>query len=369
MPKWDLPWFPEWNKKHPTDVYGPAILIGAVGAAVVFAALIVTWGWPAQTATDQTGPRGTGMGVPKFVAVLEAGDPTIANYESEALYKPESGDALAKDVYENVQVLGDLTEDNFNRLMNAITQWVSPEQGCAYCHGDEGEFASDDLYTKVVSRRMIQMTQFLNEDWSDHVGPAGVNCYTCHRGENVPSDIWFKIAPVHEAVQGWSANQNYAAMQNVSTSLPADALEKYLLQAEQISVHDLEPRVAGMPSDPEYRTWQDTERTYSLMNYFSNSLGVNCTFCHNTRAFYDAEQHTPQWSTASLGILMVQELNNEYLVPLQDAYPENRLGPKHADAPKAACKTCHKGWSKPMNGLDMISDWPELATREAPVYE
>ena len=26
-----LPWFREWNKANPTDIYGPAIIIGAVG--------------------------------------------------------------------------------------------------------------------------------------------------------------------------------------------------------------------------------------------------------------------------------------------------------------------------------------------------
>jgi photosynthetic reaction center cytochrome c subunit len=41
----------------------------------------------------------------------------------------------------------------------------------------------------------------------------------------------------------------------------------------------------------------------------------------------------------------------------------------HADAPKAACATCHKGYQKPMGGMDMISDWPELAAPGAPVYE
>ena len=30
---------------------------------------------------------------------------------------------------------------------------------------------------------------------------------------------------------------------------------------------------------------QSTEQTYALMIAISNSLGVNCTFCHNSRAF------------------------------------------------------------------------------------
>ena len=157
-----------------------------------------------------------------------------------------------------------------------------------------------------------------------------------------------------------------------STSLPSDALESYLLEANQITVHDLESRVAGGPAseDDLLPSIQDTERTYSLMNYFANSLGVNCVFCHNSRAFYAAQgEVTPQWSTASLGILMVQDLNNEFLVPLKDTYPAERLGPVYADAPKAACRTCHKGYQQPMQGTNAIGDWPELASTEAPEYE
>jgi Photosynthetic reaction centre cytochrome C subunit. len=248
--------------------------------------------------------------------------------------------------------------------MTAFTFWVAPDEGCAYCHAgaDEGNYADDSLYTKVVSRRMIEMTQFINEEWSGHVNAnaeVGVNCNTCHRGQNVPSDIWFRIAPVNSNTAGWASVQNRTTSQSQFTSLPSDALESYLLDTQQIAVHDLASRVDTQPGDP---TWQDTERTYSLMNYFSNSLGRNCVFCHNSRAFYDAAQVTPQWSTASLGIAMVQDINNEYLVPLRDVYPEHRLGPVYADAPKAACRTCHKGYQQPMQGLNAIGDWPELAT-------
>ena len=366
-------WFSEWNKTNPTNVFGPAIIIGVVGSAVFAAALIVTWGQPFATKSMQTGPRGTGMSVPEFVAEIEAADPTIEDYYTEEPYVPEGGEALAKDVYENVQVLGDLTEDNFNRLMNAMTQWIAPEEGCAYCHGDVdlSEYGKDDLYTKVVSRRMIQMTQNINENWDGHVNAnevVGVNCYTCHRGQHVPSDIWFKITPVLASVEGWNGNQNRATSLSQYTSLPSDALEKYLLEDNPINVHSLESRVAGRPGVDDYASIQDTERTYSLMNYVSNSLGVNCLFCHNSRAFYSGEEVTPQWATEGLGIIMVQEMNNEYLVPLRDVYPAERLGPIYGDAPKAACKTCHKGYQQPLQGLNMIDDWPELASTESPEY-
>ncbi|SIS50618.1 photosynthetic reaction center cytochrome c subunit [Roseivivax lentus] len=370
-----LPWFKKWNEDRPTDIYGPAILVGAVGAAVIVAAFLVVVGQPFATKSMQTGPAGTGMVVTEFVNEIEAADPTIADYYTEAAYVPEEGDPLASEVYENVQVLGGVTEGNFLRLMNAMTQWVAPEQGCVYCHAgaNDGNYAGDDLYTKIVSRRMIQMTQNINEYWAGHVNAneeVGVNCYSCHRGQNVPSEIWFKIAPVNEAAAGWAAVQNRVTVQSQFTSLPSDALEKYLLDGEQINVHNLEAHVAELPSQEGVRNWQQTERTFSLMNYVSNSLGVNCNFCHNSRAFYDGGQITPQWATESLGIQMVLEMNNDYLVPLEDQYPPERLGPVYADAPKAACKTCHKGYQQPLQGMNVIADWPELATTSGDyVYE
>ena len=208
-------------------------------------------------------------------------------------------------------MLGDLTEDNFNRLMLAMTEWIAPEQSCAYCHGEEGNFASDDLYTKVVARRMIQMTQNINETWTDHVAPAGVTCYTCHRGQNVPSGIWFEVTPTVNAMAGWGAVQNRVTSLSQSTSLPSDALQKYLVEYEPVRVSDLAPRVENEGT----ASVQDTERTFSLMNYFSNALGTNCGFCHNSRAFYDLDQSTPQLVQAQLGIGMALDLNNDYLLP------------------------------------------------------
>ena len=359
-------WFDDWNAKNPTNVFGPAILVGTVGGALFVAAMVASWGSPFYDETTQTGPRGTGMHVVSFVGTEP--DPTIADYYTEPPYEAEPGEPLAGEVYENLQVLGEVSEGNFLRLMTAITLWVAPEEGCIYCHveGPDGEInhASDANYTKVVSRRMIQMTQYINDEWYAHVNAnqeVGVNCYSCHRGQPVPSEIWFRIEPVVESMEGWAGVQNRATVQSQFTSLPSDALYRYLYEDNRITVHDLESRVAGVPSDPDVPTWQDTERTYSLMNYFANSLGVNCVFCHNSRAFYDPAQYTPQWATASLAILMVQEMNNIFLEPLGPVYPPERLGPVYADAPKAACKTCHKGYYKPMQGLNMIADWPELA--------
>jgi photosynthetic reaction center cytochrome c subunit len=366
-------WLREWNKRHPfteQDAYRVGVPIGVAGAIIIVIALILAWGNPWPTQQAQTGPDGTGMAVIKFETTIAAIEASTEDVYTEEPWIPEGGEMTAAEAYENVQVLGDLTVDNFNRLMTAITEWVSPEQGCAYCHGDEGGFAADDLYTKVVSRHMIQMTRDLNVNWAGHVAPAGVNCYTCHRGQNVPSGIWFRQVPVVEVFEGWGAVQNRPTVHTISTSLPSDALLRYLVEDQSIKVHDLEPRVPSDPASGQEPTWQDTERTYSLMNYFSNSLGVNCLFCHNSRAFYDPAQVTPQWASALLGIDMVQELNNQWLIPIGDLLPPERLGPEYGDAPKAACRTCHKRANKPLLGMDMVSDWPELTILEgAPSYE
>ncbi len=85
---------------------------------------------------------------------------------------PQDG-PLAGTVYKNVQVLDDLSVAEFTRVMLAITQWVAPQdQSCAYCHGGD-DLAADDLYTKVVSRRMLQMVRDINANWKDHVARHG----------------------------------------------------------------------------------------------------------------------------------------------------------------------------------------------------
>ena len=53
-------WFNRWNEENPTNVFGPAILIGALGGAVFLAIMVVVFGQPYATSSLQTGPRGQG---------------------------------------------------------------------------------------------------------------------------------------------------------------------------------------------------------------------------------------------------------------------------------------------------------------------
>lgn len=260
-------------------------------------------------------------------------------------------------VYQNVQILGDLSLPEFSRTMNAMSTWVTggaKPENCNYCH-EGNNFASDALYTKKVARVMLSMTQKANQDWKAHVGDTGVTCYTCHRGNPVPSESWTSNPGYSHASGMKQTGQNVGGVGAVAnTSLPFDPLSMFLLDDNNIRV---QPE-AALPQSSD-RNVKDTEATYALMMHFSDSLGVNCTYCHNSRAFASWEQSPPQRVTAWHGIRMVQALNAGFLDPLRPTYPASRLGPT-GDAPKANCATCHQGAYKPLYGAPLAKDHPEL---------
>jgi photosynthetic reaction center cytochrome c subunit len=182
----------------------------------------------------QRGYRGLGMVEmlhPATVKAQLAANTVPAPFASVPAVGPK-----ASAVYKNVQVLGDLPVAQFTRLMAAITTWVAPTQGCAYCH--ESNLASDNLYTKVVARRIIQMVQHINTDWSTHVAQTGVTCFTCHRGQPVPSNIWFNN-PGNAHFTGMAETQmGVAGATPVAgeTSLPFDPYTPFLEQDNGIRV-------------------------------------------------------------------------------------------------------------------------------------
>lgn len=318
-----------------------------VGAAVLFGA---DWDTP-PVDTDQIGYRGTGMFLTKDRE--KQADLRLANAVPEPLYEADPEGDRASDVYENVQVLGDLSDDQFNLFMASITEWVSPEQGCAYCHNEEN-LASDEVYTKVVARRMIQMTQTINVDWQDHVGQVGATCYTCHRGQAVPANVWAtNLGPGKKGrALGWRDGQNVVGEQVGNTSLPTNALESYLLNDKEIRVHSL----TALPNGENPTTTKETEETWALMMHMSEGLGANCMTCHNSRAFNDWDQSPPQRVTAWHGIRMAREINQTYMTGLAPVFPDNRKGPE-GDVLKVNCATCHNGVQKPLYGVSMLKEF------------
>jgi photosynthetic reaction center cytochrome c subunit len=138
------------------------------------------------------------------------------------------------------------------------------------------------------------------------------------------------------------------------SSLPFDPFTPFL-------EHDKDIRVVSQTALPttDHQSIKQTEWTYALMMNFSQSLGVNCTYCHNSRSFTDWDQSTPQRATAWYGIRMVRDLNTTYLDPLHGTFPTARLGVE-GDSPKVNCATCHNGIYKPLFGVGMAKGFPEL---------
>ncbi|MGF1474579.1 MAG: photosynthetic reaction center cytochrome PufC [Geminicoccaceae bacterium] len=337
------------------NIWGP---LAICAGSLLTIAMITTAGWDRPPIeAEQVGFRGVGM--EQITNPRDRADDAPRHEVPEEPWPLElaaADEPTAGEIYENVQVLGHLGDDQFNRLMAAMTEWVSPEQGCNYCHNPEN-MADDNIYTKIVSRRMLQMTQHINANWQDHVGQVGVTCHTCHRGKPVPEQIWFSQAVEEQGILGDTAGQNRVATMVGTTSLPYDPFTPFFTSdPEDIRVISLN----ALPTDHESKIKQ-TEWTYGLMIHMSESLGVNCTYCHNSRSFFAWDQSRPQRTTAWHGIQMVRDLNQDYLTPLGPQYPNYRLGDDLGDAPKAHCGTCHLGVNQPLYGAEMLAAYPSLA--------
>jgi photosynthetic reaction center cytochrome c subunit len=314
--------------------------------------------------STQLGPRGAAMEqVDNLNLVKPAALPPASAYPL-----PSRDGQRARDVYPDLKVLGDISVDEFGLLMANITEWVVPkdappeQQGCNYCHNPEN-MASYEKYTKTVALKMLQMTQTMNVDWKDHVKQTGVTCYTCHRGKAVPEYNWsFAPEPVSGTILNNRHGQNAPSKTVGWSSLPNDPNGYFLYDGNEI-------RVGGTQIHPgtSKANIHDAEKTYGLMMRVSGALGVNCTFCHNAHNFGDWTTSRTQRVQAWHGIRMVREVNQSYIQPLKDVFPQNmgRLGPM-GDPLKVNCQTCHQGYSKPMGGVSMLADNPALAERPLP---
>jgi photosynthetic reaction center cytochrome c subunit len=258
-------------------------------------------------------------------------------------------------VYKNVKVLGNLSEAQFTTFMVAMTSWIAPKEGCGYCHNVQN-FADDSVYTKNVARTMIQMTQNINSNWNAHVKDTGVTCYTCHRGNPVPKEVWFETAEKKKGgMLGNRNGQNQPSPAVGYASLPNQPFSSYFLAGKDAA------RITGPTALPtgHVKSIQETESVFAVMIHQSNALGVNCTYCHNSRAFAEWEESPPQRAQAWHGIQMVKDVNSNYIVPTTPLFPPHRLGPD-GDVAKANCATCHQGVNKPLLGKSMLKDYPYL---------
>ena len=327
-----------------------------VGLGVVVAAALVGLAFTFEGLPyhgSETGFRGTGMIVgynPRFERR------EIALNRLEAPFPPaQPAGQVAQVAYKNIQVLKNVDANEFLRLMAAMSTWVAPTIGCAYCHSAVN-MADDKIYEKTIARHMIEMTRYINTNWRSHVGAAGVTCNTCHRGQGAPANVWFIAPPPggRSQIAETDVGQNLPAPAAGDSALPYDPFTPFFLQASPIRVTSMTPLPRGDRASINQADW-----TYALMVHFADSLGVGCVFCHNTRAFEEWDQGTPNRTTAWYGIAMVRDLNQAFMQPITSVFPAARRGP-YGDVAKINCATCHQGAYKPFYGASNLAAYPEL---------
>jgi hypothetical protein len=103
----------------------------------------------------------------------------------------------AKEVFKNLQMLGDVPASRVPRTMQAFTRAIGV--ACTKCHVP-GQFESDEKDDKGVTRDMMKMTRAINEDYLKKItaladDKPSVNCNTCHRGQAHPGAELRPAAP------------------------------------------------------------------------------------------------------------------------------------------------------------------------------
>jgi photosynthetic reaction center cytochrome c subunit len=339
-------------------------LLLSVGAVVVLAAIVIVPEWHLPVPGHELGWRASSMiqfdPAPAEAALLKRPPPPIPSWSHDP--RP------ATVAYKNIKVLTNVDADQLMGTMAAMTQWVSPKQGCNFCHAG-ADFASDAKPAKAVALLMLRMTRHINADWRDHVGAAGVTCFSCHQGQPIPSDVWFAAPPVHEhPMIDWQEDYHEDAL-TVRKFFPDEGYEEYLLQNTPGSSQSYTALPTHSGSSQVV-----VKRLYEVMMEMSDELGVNCGYCHNSRAFFDWRQSTPARWTGYSGIQMTRDLNRNYLIKTGAILPQNqfRLDKAHETnlAPNQAgpmpgnglsnCGTCHHGEPKPLGGANMVDAYPGL---------
>lgn len=131
---------------------------------------------------------------------------------------------LAEEVFKDIQVLKGIPVDQFMGTMGIFAAAVG--RGCSECHhldssGDWARYA-DDTPLKQAARRMVQMTQQIND--TNFGGRQVVTCYSCHRGLHRP-----KVTPSLAALYAVPADEPDDVIDHSPNAPPVDHIfDKYL---------------------------------------------------------------------------------------------------------------------------------------------
>ena len=335
--------------------------IGVFIAAAAFVVFVPKWTGVPHAAEE--------VGFPQEIVFHDYAEFLPSNKAPAPLPPAPDGGPTAVQTYKNVKVLTDVSAAEFMRLQTALTAWVSPKEGCAFCHTGT-DYASDAKPTKAAARVMLQMTRHLNADWSQHTAGAGVTCFTCHRGQPVPPMAWFPSKPRAQRPMIGQQDDWQENADTVRGFFPDAGFVEYYLGQQPIAVQSTTVEPSGTLS-----SWPEAKRIYEMMMQMSDGIGVNCGYCHNSRAFEDWSQSTPYRWNAWYALRLLRDLNQKYLLPLAQLIPQSRelttetalpVMPMHERGPQHGngfvnCATCHQGVTKPLNGANMVKDYPGLS--------
>lgn len=209
----------------------------------------------------------------------------------------------------NVQVLTGMTSA---QIWTYMQQYVSGGLGvgCQYCH-NLNNFASDEYPQKIAARNMLYLVNDVNAEfivnlpnWKGNY----VQCATCHNNQpnnmEAVSEQFIKSVPsIPVTVDPLDANGQPITD---PAAKPAELQGQVNLQDSVLYyVYNYQVWRPYDPADPESgrgslaltygegRTQDQVTINQNVMNHMGWSLGVGCTYCHNSRNFVAYEVNAP----------------------------------------------------------------------------
>ena len=223
-----------------------------------------------------------------------------------------------------------------------------------------------------IARRMFEMTRYINSAWASHVNPSGMTCYTCHRGQPVPAEVWWPrpAAPVR-AIHKTGAILGMKPRTPSRPSSPTTGYAEYYLQDNPVAAQSTTAMRTHDVADVIVPT-----RIYEMMMQYSLSIGVNCGYCHlNTSVFEDWSQSTPMRWTGLLRLALDPRPQPQLSAAAGPGHPsaahpgsldghaghsgDHQSGQQPGNA-LLTCATCHYRLPQPLNGANMVKDYPGL---------
>src|SRR5579871_1034974 len=129
---------------------------------------------------------------------------------------------MAPEKYKNIQVLTDVPADQLDVTMRYIVAATGIQ--CGSCHVQdaatgEWQYDKDDKNAKKTARKMMTMVKAIAANSADY-GLNGVNCGTCHAGNNSPRGLQPAQMMTPDQVAAMLAQQAQAAARQGGSGAP-----------------------------------------------------------------------------------------------------------------------------------------------------